>query len=215
VRVVVVGGGKVGGHIARQLVAGGHNVTVIEREETRGRDLAEHSDVLVLHGDGTNVEILRSAQVERVDWLLAVTGQDEVNLVACELGSTLGAVRTLARLNEPRNRATFSALGIPVVAVTDLIGEVIERELDAGELERVVILGGGAISLVEVTIPDGASARRVDEMRLPGHAVLVAVRSGHSVTIPQAETIIGPGDRVAAVTTIEAEAAVRELLSQP
>jgi trk system potassium uptake protein len=214
-RVVVVGGGKVGGYVARQLAGTGHAVTVIELMARRAQDLADDGGLLVIQGDGTNVEILRSAQVGRADWLLAVTGQDEVNLVACELGSTLGAARTLARLNEPRNRATFAALDIPVVAVTDLIGEVIERELDDRRLDRLTILGGGTLSLVEVSVPDGMTPRRVEEIPLPGEAVLVAVRSGTVTTIPGGDTVIHSGDRVVAVTTLDGEAAVRDALSKP
>jgi trk system potassium uptake protein len=212
-RVVVVGGGKVGGYVSRQLAEGGHAVAVIEQVARRANDLAEGGLGLVIHGDGTNVDTLRSARVEQADWLLAVTGQDEVNLVACELGSTLGAGRTLARLNEPRNRATFAALGILVVAVTDLIGEVIERELDDRQLDRLTILGGGSLSLVEVTVPDGVAPRRVDEIRLPGESILVAVRSEATTSIPGPGTVIRPGDRVVAVTTLDGEAAVRDSLS--
>lgn len=213
-RVVVVGGGKVGGYVARQLAGSGHGVTVIEQDARRSRDLAEDGGVVVLKGDGTSVETLRAARADRADWLLAVTGQDEVNLVACELASTLGATRILARLNEPRNRATFSALDIPVVAVTDLIGEVIERQLDTRPLERLTILGGGSLSLVEVDVPADAEPRRVDQIPLPGQAVLVAVASGAQTTIPERDTVIHPGDRVVAVTTLDGEPAVRDALTR-
>ena len=98
------------------------------------------------------MSILKSAEVSRADWLLAVTGQDEVNLTACELAETLGAKRVLARLNDPRNRATFDALGIPVVAVTDLISQLISREIDFLHLERIALLARGRISLIEAEV---------------------------------------------------------------
>lgn len=209
----MVGGGKIGGYVARQLAGSGHGVTVIEQDSRRAQGLVEDGGVVVIQGDGTSVEVLRAARSDRVDWLLAVTGQDEVNLVACELASTLGARRVLARLNEPRNRATFAALGIAVVAVTDLIGEVIERELETHQPERLALLGGGTLSLVEVDVPEGAEPRRVDQLGLPAPAVLVAVSSGAETKIPGADTIIRSGDRVVAVTTLDGEPAVRDALT--
>lgn len=209
----MVGGGKIGGYVAHQLAGSGHGVTVIEQDSRRAQGLVEPGGIVVIQGDGTSVEILRAARSDRADWLLAVTGQDEVNLVACELASTLGARRVLARLNEPRNRSTFAALGIAVVAVTDLIGEVIEREVETHQPERLALLGGGTISLVEADVPEGVEPRRADQLGLPASAVLVAVSSGAETTIPGADTIIRSGDRVVAVTTLDGEPAVRDALT--
>lgn len=213
-RVVVVGGGKVGGYVARQLAEEGHAVSVIELDPARAHALADTSKAVVIEGDGTSIDVLRQARVDTADWILAVTGKDEVNLVACELGSTLTTLRTLARLNEPRNRATFAALGIQAVAVTDLMGEVFERELETDRLERVTILGSGRLSLVEVDIPDGAPARRVSDLDLPEESILVAIRSGADTTVPGAEDVIRPGDRVVVVTTLDGEPLVRETLCE-
>ena len=211
-RVVVVGGGKVGGYLAGQLLETGKIVTVIEPDARRAADLADTTSALVIEGDGTDITVLESAHIDRADWLVAVTGLDEVNLVACELASTLGVKHILARLNDPRNRHTFSALGIPVVAVTDLIGEVIEREVDTGQLRRVALMAGGDLSVIEVAIPDGAADAAVAEVALPPETVLVAVVSGGLTTVPGAETILRPGDRVLAVTTLDREPAVRDAI---
>ncbi|WKZ83614.1 MAG: NAD-binding protein [Acidimicrobiia bacterium] len=212
-RVVLVGGGKVGGYVARQLVETGNSVVVVEESVAHAERLAEEVEVLVIRGDGTDPAILTEAEVARADWLLAVTGLDEVNLVACELGTTLGARRTLARLNDPRNRATFKALGIPVVAVTDLIGEVIEREIDREQLERVTLIGGGAISLIEVEIPSSCPPRRIADLDLPGQSLVVTVVDPEGLaTVPGATTVIRPGDRVVAVTSLDLEPKVRDTL---
>lgn len=213
-RVVIVGGGKIGGYLARELGEAGHAVTLIERSDALAERLGESLGVLVLEGDGTSVDMLEEAEVDRADWLLAVTGLDEENLVACELAETLGAGRVLARLNDPRNRATFDALGIPVVAVTDLIGEVISREIDIVDLERIALFGRGSLSLIEVDIHDGVPVRLVAELRLPPNAVLVARIRDDEVEVPGARTDLLPGDRVLAVTTVGDEAAVRSALLQ-
>ena len=211
-RVVVIGGGKVGGYLAGQLLGTGKTVTLIERESRRAREIAETTNALVIEGDGTDITVLESAQIDRADWLVAVTGQDEVNLVACELAGTLGVEHLLARLNDPRNRHTFDALGIPVVAVTDLIGEVIEREVDTSEFERLALLVGGSLSIIEVLVSENTSERLVAELRMPQGSVLVAVVSDGKTIVPGATTRIQPGDRVVAVTSLDREAAVRDVI---
>lgn len=216
-RVIIIGAGKIGRHLARELAEAGHAVTVAESDAEVARRLAESVDALVLEGDGTNMSVLKDAEVSRTDWLLAVTGQDEVNLTACELGETLGAKRVLARLNDPRNRATFDALGIPVVAVTDLISQLISRELDIRHLERIALLARGRISLIEIEVSPSAPTRLVAELGLPAQTVLVAaIREGaaEEVVVPRGDTMIKPGDRVLVVTTVENESAVRAALSR-
>jgi len=217
VRIIIIGAGKIGRHLARELAEAGHAVTVAESDVEEARRLAESVDALVLEGDGTSMSILKSAEVSRADWLLAVTGQDEVNLTACELAETLGAKRVLARLNDPRNRATFDALGIPVVAVTDLITQLISREIDFLHLERIALLARGRISLIEAEVGPHLPPRRVADLGLPAHTVLVAVTregEGGEVVIPRGDTAIMPGDRVLVVTAVEQEAEVRAVLNR-
>jgi trk system potassium uptake protein TrkA len=218
VRIIIIGAGKIGRHLARELSEAGHAVTVAESDAEAARRLAESVDALVLEGDGTSMSLLHSAEVSRADWLLAVTGQDEVNLTACELAETMGAKRVLARLNDPRNRATFDALGIPVVAVTDLISQLISREIDFIHLDRIALLGRGRISLIEVEVSRDARPRAVADLHLPPHTVLVAVTregEGGEVRVPRGETVIEPGDRVLAVTTVNQESEVRAALHRP
>ena len=214
-RIIIIGAGKIGRHLARELAQAGHAVTIAESDGEVARRLAESVDALVLEGDGTSMILLKAAEVSRADWLLAVTGQDEVNLTACELAETLGAKRVLARLNDPRNRATFDALGIPVVAVTDLITQLISREIDFLHLERIALLARGSISLIEAEAGPDAPPRRVADLGLPEQTVLVAVtreRAGGEVVIPSGDTIIEPGDRVLVVTAVAQESEVRAAL---
>jgi len=218
VRVVIIGAGKIGRHLARELSDAGHAVTVAEIDGEVARQLAESVDALVLEGDGTSMSILKDAEVSRADWLLAVTGQDEVNLTACELAETMGADRVLARLNDPRNRATFDALGIPVVAVTDLISQLISREIDFFHLERIALLARGRISLIEVEVGPDIPARKVVDLGLPAQTVIVAVtreKDGGEVLVPRGDTVIEPGDRVLAVTSVDNEPEVRAALRRP
>ena len=180
-RIVIIGGGKVGGFLARTLREAGHTIIVVEADLSNAKELAASTDVLCLHGDGTDVAVLRRAETQRTDYLLALTGRDEDNLVACQLARTaFGTTRVLARLNDPRNRRTFDALEVPVVGFTDVVAKVISRELDLRELVRVELLDRGDVSLLEVTIPEGVPNRVVRSLHLPPDSILVAVRSNEA-----------------------------------
>lgn len=211
-RVVLIGGGKVGSYLARELHRGGHVVTVVEQSHKHAEDLTDETQVLVLEGDGTDVELLQSADINRADWALAVTGQDEVNLMACQLAMTLGARHVLARLNNPRNRPTFDALDIPVVAVTDVMANLISREVEVPEFRHITLLGRGEISVYEVDIPPEFEERPIPELRLPKGAVLVALVRGDEVSVPTATTHVRGGDQVTAVSHVDLEDEVRTAL---
>lgn len=208
-RVTMIGGGKVGSYLARELHKAGHVVTVIEESHGHAESLTDDSKVLVLEGDGTDIRLLKAADTERADWVLAVTGLDEVNLVACQLAMTLGARQVLARLNNPLNRPTFDALDIPVVAVTDVMATLISREVDVPEFRHITLLGRGEISVYEIDVPEGFEPRPVAELRLPKGALLVALVSGDAVSVPTATTVLRPGDQVTTVSSMDLEDEVR------
>jgi trk system potassium uptake protein len=212
-RVIVMGGGKVGRFMARELQEGGHSVIVIERDRRHAEQIAEETGALAIEGDGTDLELLGDIEIRATDLFVAVTGVDEDNLVACQLVRTVFGVRkVLGRLNDPRNRPTFDAIGIPVVSVTDLLAQVIEHELEFSELMRVAILGRGDVSLFQIELPSSAAKRAVSSINLPEEAVLVAVQRGDTVHVPTPTFELRPGDRVLAVGNVHLEEAVRDAL---
>jgi trk system potassium uptake protein TrkA len=207
-RVVVVGGGKVGVYLARHLAKTGQVVSVIEEKPERARKVTAETKVLVFEGDGTDIELLRAADVHRSDWVLAVTGQDEDNLVAAQLSLTLGAKHVLARMNDPANKATFDALGIQYVAVTDLMVSVISTEVAVPDFQRTDLFAGGKVIVLELDIPNDFEATRVQDLDLPGDAVLVTVVHGDQVSVVRGDTRVRPGDRVIAASLPGNEGAV-------
>lgn len=202
--MLIIGGGKVGSFLAKELSRAGHVVTIIEEDEDRAAVLSE-GKVLVFHGDGTDVDLLKSADVDRADWVLGVTGRDEHNLVACQLAKTLGAKNTLARLNDPRNRETFDALEIRVVAVTDLMGEIISQEVAASDLHRIALMAGGRVSLIERSVADTFPTTPLADLELPTPTILVTIVRGDEVIVPTGTSELRAGDRVLAVTTLDNE----------
>lgn len=209
-RVIVMGGGKVGAFLARELQEGGHSVIVIERNRRNAERVAEETGALAIEGDGTDLGLLHDIEIRASDLFVAVTGVDEDNLVACQLVRTAFKVtKVLARLNDPRNRATFDAIGIPVVSVTDLLAEVIERELDFTELVRSAMLGKSDVTVFQIELPASANLTSLAKVQLPEETLIVAVHREDSVLVPTPDFELIGGDRVVAIGRVDLEGEVR------
>ncbi len=214
--VVIVGGGRIGRYVARDMYDKGHEVTVIERIASRCEQLVVETDVLVIEGDACDVRYLEQAHTDRADAFVATTHEDDDNLVACQLARIeFGVRRSISRVTTPKNVDIFEALGIEPVSSTRLISELLENEFSVGELIHLTSLKGGRVQLVELRIPEGAEAptpRQVSTLDLPAEAVLVAIFRGEQTVIPHGATEIRPGDEVVALTTPELEARITAVL---
>jgi trk system potassium uptake protein TrkA len=187
------------------LEGAGHVVSLIEASVQRAEALIEDANYMVFQGDGSDVELLQAADIGRVDWAVAVTGRDEDNLVACELARTLGAKNVLARLNNPLNRATFEALGVPVVGVTSLIAQVIQREVELVDLSRLAVLEGGDVSIVERVLPDDYPETVITDLALPRPSLLITLIRDGRASVPGPNTVLRAGDKVLGVVPLETE----------
>jgi trk system potassium uptake protein len=214
--VVIMGGGRIGRYIARDMSDKGHEVAVLERVAGRCEALVSESDILVIEGDAGDVRYLEQAHTDRADVFVATTHEDDDNLVACQLAKIeFGVTRAISRVNTPKNVEIFSALGIEPVSSTRLISELLENEFSVGELIHLTSLKGGKVSLVELRIPTGHAApasRTLEELDLPHQAVIVAIFRGDQTVIPKGETTIEPGDEVVALTTPNLEARLSQAL---
>jgi trk system potassium uptake protein TrkA len=214
-RIVIAGGGAVGRHLAGDLLMRGHEVLLIEQEPAH-LEIARESapDVGAVLGDACEPWVLEEAGLRTADVVVAATGDDEDNLVISLLAKQeFGVPRVLARVNHPRNEWMFSEQwGVDqAVSVPHLLTALVEEAVTVGDLVRLLRLEGGRVALVEMTIPDPSpnAGRPLYELRLPPDAAIVAVlREGH-VVIPQPETVVAPGDEVLALSSAEAEAALR------
>lgn len=209
-RMVIVGGGKIGSYLARGLSSAGHVVAVIESDASHARRVVSDAKVLVFEGDGTDPELLRAADVPRADWVLALTGKDEDNLVASQLALTLGATRVMARLNDPSNRPTFEALEIPVVSVTDLIAQVISKEVKVPDLAASDLFAAGKVAVQELDVPETFQEKQVAELGFPENALIVTIVRGDRVKIATGTSSIKPGDRVLVASATEAMSEVAQ-----
>ena len=130
-KLIIVGGGKVAYYLVNALEKT-HEITIIEEDEEVARKAANHLFVSVVHGDGTTLDVLTSADCERADMFVAVTGKDEVNLVACQVAKKYYHVpMTIARVNNPKNLDVMNRFGVDrVYSGTKILAEMIEQEIE-------------------------------------------------------------------------------------
>lgn len=207
--IVIAGGGRIGRHIARDMVEKGHEITIVERDGKRCEQLVAETGVLVIEGDCADVRYLSQAHLDRADVFVATTHDDDENLVSCQLAKIeFNVRRAISRVNTPKNVEIFETLGIEAVSSTRLISELLEHEFAVGDLVHLLPLRGGTAELVEIRLPTldegGHGPRMVQDIALPEDSVLVAIFRGDEVIIPRGVTLIDPGDTVLALTTPEA-----------
>ncbi len=214
--VIVVGGGKVGYHLAKELVEGGHELLVIESEAARAAALADELGNVVINGDGCEAAILDGAGVARADIVAAVTGDDEDNLVVCEIAKFRGVQRSIARINNPKNELLFKKRGIETtVSATQVILAQIEQELPMHDAMISLLQLHSGLELVEVKIPEMAPVigKAIREVLLPPESLIsLVVDPGGVPRMPTGDTRLNAGDAVVVVTRKESEDALREAL---
>ena len=198
--VVIAGAGKVGWNLARELIAKGHEVTVIESERSRYLTVEQELEHAIQYGDATELWVLERAGINRADLTIAVTGDDEDNLLICQIAKEKYlCARIIARVNNPRNRPYFELLGIqPVVSATDLILRLIEHEVPSYGLVHLLDLRDEQLEIIEVEVGQGAPAagRKVAEVELPDGSLIISVLRNGKGFVPKADTVIDAGDEV-------------------
>ena len=203
--IVIVGGGQTGFALAEMLAQDKQVVAIVEKDRARAQAIAAEGTVRVIEGDGCDPKVLREAGITGADAVIAVTGHDEDNLVICTLARFEFSVsRTIARINNPRNRWMFGKdLGVDIaLSQAHLMARLLEEEVTVGELVTLLKLREGEVSLVEETIKEGSRAvgRSIPELDLPPNAVCVAILREGRVLLPTREVVLQPGDEVVALT---------------
>jgi trk system potassium uptake protein len=210
--VIIVGAGKVGRNLARELIAKGEEVTLIESSRPRFLFLEEEFEHAIQYGDATELWVLERAGVQRADLVVAVTGDDEDNMLVCQVAKQKYLCdRIIARVNNPRNHEHFKLLGIqPVVSATDLILRLIEHEVPRYGLVHLLDLEEERLEIIELEVASGASAvgKRVADIHLPEGSLVISVLRGGAGFVPKPDTVIEAGDEVLLVLDPGLEAAI-------
>jgi trk system potassium uptake protein TrkA len=204
VYVLITGGGKVGANLARTLLKMGHELTLIEQRADRFAQLEIEFEHNVMKGDATELHVLEKAGIARPpDLLVAATGDDEDNVIICQLArEKYGVLKTIARVNDPRNQVHFDLLGIsPTVCATSSILALLEHEVPEHGLVRLLELRNEGLEVVEVQIDaDAPSAgKRVGGLSLPDGSRLISVVRNGRAEIAVDSTVLRPGDEVLAI----------------
>ena len=213
--VVIAGAGKVGWNLARELIAKGHEVTIIEGWRPRYLTVEEELEHAVQYGDATELWVLERAGIQRAELVIAVTGDDEDNMLICQMAKEKYLVnRIVARVNNPRNLQHFKLLGIqPAVSATDLILRLIEHEVPQYGLVHLLDLEREQLEIIEVEVGAAAPAagRRVSEVDLPEGALIISILPRDAPgRVPTADTVIEAGDEVMVILDPGLESAITE-----
>lgn len=214
--IIVVGGGKVGYYLAKELLEAGHELVILEKNGGRARQISDGLGSIVLNRDGCEGKHLAEAGANRATIVVAVTGDDEDNLVVCQMAKHhFDVPRTIARVNNPRNEDLFRHLGVDeIISPTRMALASIEQDIPVHELLHLAQLKGGELELVEAQIgPDSpAVGRRPSEIDLPEGCSLFVLLRGNSVVPIRQDTIFQSGDKVLAVARPAAEEPLRREL---
>jgi trk system potassium uptake protein TrkA len=214
---IIAGGGKIGANVARTLVRFGHELTMIEQRRDRYETLESEFEHQVHHGDATELFVLERAGIRRPpDLVLALTGDDEDNMVICQLArEKYGVEKVIARVNDPRNQQHFDLLGIgQTVCASSNIVALVEHEVPEHELVHLLELRKENLEIVEVQIDKDApcAGRTIERLKLPEGARLISVmRDGRSeIAVPTTE--LKAGDQVLAILEPGKEDELRRVL---
>jgi len=216
--IIVVGGGRLGYYLVKALLAEGDEVLLIEKDAAICERVNKELGSVCLHGDGCETITLSEAGTSRADMLITVTGDDEDNLVSCQVAKyKFNVPRTIARVRNPSNERLFKMLGVDVtVNTTNIILEHIAREVPSHPVTRLMSLQGKELEIVELRIPPGAPAvgRALKDIELPPRAAIsLIIRPDQKPLVPRGDIVIEADDRVLVVTPGESEAALRAALT--
>src|SRR3989442_41271 len=198
--VLIVGGGKVGWNLARELIDKGEEVTLIESDRRRYLVIEQELEHAVQYGDATELWVLERAGIQRADLVIAVTGDDEDNMLVCQVAKEKYLVeRIIARVNNPRNLQHFKLLGIqPAVSATDLILRLIEHEVPRYGLVHLLALEEERLEIIELEVGNDAPTvgERVGDIALPEGSLIISVLREGAGFVPKPDTVIQAGDGV-------------------
>ena len=213
--IMIAGGGKIGRFLAKRLSADKHTVAIIDKDKAVCEEIAKDSEALVINGDACDLKCLEDAGISRANVVAAVTGDDEENLVICQLAKErFGVGRTVARVNDPKNEHTFSELGVDIpIDATRIIAKIIEEEASFADFVNLMSFNRGKLAIVRVDLPKDSPVidKMVQDITLPPDSVLVSIIRGGEVVVPKGKTILKAGDDIIALTLVENKQQLLEL----
>lgn len=202
-RIVIMGGGKLGYNVAQNMLERKYQVRLIEKEYAKCVKVANDLGVEVICGDGTELSILEGAGTKDADCFIAVTGSDQDNLVAAQLAKMeFSAKKVIVRANNPRNLEVLRTMGADIaVSSTEIITNMIEQEVDMAEMHLLATLNKGRAGICTMVLPRDTSLHgaRLMDLTLPENTLIISLMRGDQMIIPNGRTVLHSGDQVVAV----------------
>ena len=202
--VVIVGCSESGYHLSKALIAGGHEVVVVEKSIERFQLLREELGTVALLGDGTNELTLKRAGIARADVVVSLTGVDATNLVITQMTKHVFQVpRTMALIKDPKNEPIFHEVGVDVVVnSTHLVLESMEEGVPGRPLVHLMNLRVPGMELVSISIPEDSNiiGKRLSEIELPPNSFITLMVKKTGATLPTGRSVVEPEDELVAVT---------------
>ena len=215
--VVIVGCSESGYHLSKALIAGGHEVVVVEKNPARFNLLTEELGSVALLGDGTDEVTLKKAGVSRADVVVSLTGVDATNLVVCQMTKHIFKVpRTMALIKDPKNEPIFHEVGVDVVVnSTHLVLETLEEGIPGRPLVHLMNLRVPGMELVSVSIPEDSDivGKRLSEIELPPNSFITLMVKKSGATLPTGRSVVEPEDELVAVTPTGDEQIIYDILT--
>ncbi|WP_052887716.1 potassium channel family protein [Thermogemmatispora carboxidivorans] len=212
--IIIGGGGDIGYYLTKTLLNQGHEVLLLEKDATRYQALSEELGEAVVRGDACEARVMEDAGVKRADVVIAVTGEDDDNLVICQMAKRRFNVnRTIARLNNPKHEKIFQKLGIDItVSPTKAILSLIEAEIPTTRFVPLMKLRRAGLDFVELRIPAESPTigKTLREINLPRNSNLALIVRNNQPIIPNADTVIEEDDEIFALVSPEGEDAIRK-----
>lgn len=214
---VIVGGGKAGANVARALLRMGHEVSIVEHRPTRFATLDAEFEHMARYGDGTELFVLEAAGTARSDVCIAVTGDDEDNIIIGQLARDhFGVANVVARVNDPRNQEHFDLLGIaPTVCATESILALIEHEVPQHSLVHLFSLRRENLDILEIGVVEGSRAdgATVGELSIPDGSLVISVLRNRVGRVARPDTLLAAGDQVVAIAEPGRESDLMEIFA--
>jgi trk system potassium uptake protein len=216
--IIIIGGGRLGYYLLKALLNEGHEVLILEKDARVCKTITDELGSVCFRGDGCEAATLAEVGTGRADMFIAVTGDDEDNLVACQVAKHKHNVpRTIARLRNPKNAHLFKKLGVDVtVSATDIIMEAIEREVPTHPVTQLLTIEEKGLVLVDVKIRPNSSTvgKTIKDLSLPKDSKLaIIIPAEGSAHVPVPHTVLQAGDQIIAVTPPDTTEALRAALS--
>lgn len=216
-KVLIIGGGELGYYLAKNLLEGGYEVKLIESDKEACKQAADRLDIPVIWGDGTSAETMKQGIEGGCDVVVAVTGRDQDNLIACQTARQKFKInKVFARSNNPKNTAIMKKLGIDItVSATQTLSSLIEHEIGDAEVKFITNVNQGEAVVSEYHIPEDwrLSGMSLKELEMPENCVIISVMRGGDMIIPRGNTAVVSGDEVLALTVGSAARKLKKLFA--